>query len=305
MGRLHVAALLEWVQRVVGGRPVWLWCARLMHACVRQGAVVALQDNDSSRRDDDDDVDKSRRTDARPERLKEIEADEKDRMLELEEEARTREAKAAATAARQVGGEAAAGAVSGGDGGTDGAASAAAPGSRGITDLNDNIMKAMLQQVSTPDTGGSSATVGAKRERPADEVVENGDTGGGWSSMPSAGGGLGGSAGLPARRAAPAVDPGRAAATKKAFFSDSREENKPRPGEWLVRERKGEMAAAAAAAAAAAGAGGGAAPGAAAGAPPAADRTAAFENERLEVRRRWFWSMQRVVGLRVAVHSHS
>ena len=97
--------------------------------------MLAAQDNDAGRRDEEEDGDKWRHT-ARQERQREAEADEADRMRELEEEASRRGAANAAAAASYADGPPAAGGAS-------------AEASKGIVDMNDSIMKAMMQQVSS------------------------------------------------------------------------------------------------------------------------------------------------------------
>jgi hypothetical protein len=101
---------------------------------------------------------------------------------------------------------------------------------------------------------------------------------GGWSAVAGSattGLRLGGAAGEDAGKAA------ASSSTKKAFFGDSSDENKPRPGAWLLEQR-------AKAAAEAGSQNGEVMPEhAGAGGSPLEQRQAAFEAERNKVRSLW------------------
>lgn len=201
---------------------VWLSSQVTLHMMQHE---LVVQDNDASRRDEEEDGDKWRHT-ARQERQREAEADEADRMRELEEEASRRGAANAAAAASSADAPPSAWGVN--SSGT--VAGGAAP--KGIVDMNDSIMKAMMQQVSSSAGNGVSTANGADNARASIEG-DTPATNGGWSAVG------GSAAGAMRLGGEPGADPGKAGAksTKKAFFGNGSDESKPRPGAWLIEQR--------------------------------------------------------------------
>jgi hypothetical protein len=173
---------------------------------------VLLQDNAASDTEDEEEA-RWRRTVRAKELRDEREADEKDRLAELEE----------AAAARDANGDTNGGNVGGGGG----RAAAAA----GIVDASDGIMAAMLAQAAKPDakvvaqhpaSAGPSLAVLSGAGATAPDVV------GGWSSaVPSDTGST--------LRTAPAPV-AKAAAIKKRFFDDGTEQQERKVGAWIMQE---------------------------------------------------------------------
>jgi hypothetical protein len=182
-------------------------------ACI--DSMLPLQDNEADDEEGGSNWHRSLR--ARPARLAEKEADEKDRMAELEE---------IAAANATAGGSD----RSGGGGGANGSA-------KPEVDLSkDSIMQAMMRQAQAAPADANGSTAGGWAE-PSNGAAGGGGGGGGWVTEggpgeAAAAGASGLAAAAAARRGGGGL--GGAAPAKRAFFEE--EENEKKGAQWMLHK---------------------------------------------------------------------